>query len=89
MVPPDSSLRMRKPVSNPALVLGAGVLICLCRTSTGLAQEAARQDAQRHWKAAQTSLNRVLGVPRLLTLHTLIDEALDLLAPTTSADRDE
>ena len=48
-----------------------------------------RQDAQRHWKAAQTSLNRVLGVPRLLTLHTLIDEALDLLAPTTSADRDE
>ena len=42
-----------------------------------------RQEAQRHWKAAQTSLNRVLGVPRLLTLHTLIDEALDLLSPAT------
>jgi DNA-binding MarR family transcriptional regulator len=50
---------------------------------------AKRQDAQRHWKAAQTSLNRVLGVPRLLTLHTLIDEALHLLAPATSAGRDE
>ena len=50
---------------------------------------AKRRDAQRHWKAAQTSLNRVLGVPRLLTLHTLIDEALHLLAPATSAGRDE
>ena len=50
---------------------------------------AKRQDAQRHWKAAQTSLNRLLGVPRLLTLHKLIDEALDLLAPTSSAVRDE
>ncbi len=50
---------------------------------------AKRLDAQRHWKAAQTSLNRVLGVPRLLTLHTLIDEALHLLAPATSAGRDE
>ncbi len=46
---------------------------------------AKRLDAQRHWKAAQTSLNRVLGMPRLLTLHTLIDEALDLLAPATGA----
>ena len=50
---------------------------------------AKRQDAQRHWKAAQVSLNRVLGVPRLLTLHKLIDEALDLLAPATREDRDE
>ena len=46
---------------------------------------AKRLEAQRHWKAAQTSLNRVLGMPRLLTLHTLIDEALDLLAPATGA----
>jgi DNA-binding MarR family transcriptional regulator len=42
-----------------------------------------RQEAQGHWKAAQGSLNRLLGVPRLLTLHALIDEALELLAPAT------
>jgi DNA-binding MarR family transcriptional regulator len=40
-----------------------------------------RQDAQRHWKAAQTSLNELLGVQRLLTLHSLIDASLELLAP--------
>ena len=53
------------------------------------AGRAKRQEAQRHWKAAQTSLNRVLGVARLLTLHTLIDEALNLLAPATRAASDE
>jgi len=47
-----------------------------------------RQEAQRHWKAAQGSLNRLLGVPRLLTLHTLIDEALELLAPVSAAGDD-
>ena len=40
-----------------------------------------RQDAQRHWKAAQTSLNRVLGMTRMLALHALIDETQELLAP--------
>ena len=44
------------------------------------AGRAKRQDAQRHWKAAQSSLNRLFGMPRMLALHTLIDEALDLLA---------
>ncbi len=44
-----------------------------------------RQDAQRHWKAAQTGLNKLLGVPRLLTLHALIDESLELLAPVAGA----
>ena len=47
-----------------------------------------RQAAQRHWRAAQSSLNRLLGVPRLLTLHALIDEALELLAPVTPAGAD-
>jgi DNA-binding MarR family transcriptional regulator len=39
-----------------------------------------RQEAQRHWKAAQTSLNRLLGLQRVLALHTLIDESLEILA---------
>ncbi len=41
---------------------------------------AKRQDAQRHWKAAQTGLNRLFGMQRMLALHAVIDESLDLLA---------
>lgn len=48
-----------------------------------------RQDAQRHWKRAQTGLNRVLGMPRMLALHTLIDESLDLLAGSPTDTNDE
>ncbi|MEO8122058.1 MAG: MarR family winged helix-turn-helix transcriptional regulator [Rhodoferax sp.] len=48
-----------------------------------------RQEAQRHWKAAQTSLNRLLGMSRLLALHTLIDESLEILAGTTKDEKHE
>lgn len=48
-----------------------------------------RQDAQRHWKSAQTGLNRLLGMPRMLALHTLIDESLDLLAGSPTDTNDE
>lgn len=48
-----------------------------------------REDAQRHWKRAQTSLNRLLGMPRMLALHTLIDESLDLLAGSPTHTNDE
>ena len=45
-----------------------------------------RQDAQRHWKMAQTRLNRLLGMPRMLALHALIDESLALLAEPIAAE---
>jgi len=48
-----------------------------------------RQDAQRHWKAAQTRLNRLLGMPRMLALHALIDESLELLAAPASGENDD
>jgi DNA-binding MarR family transcriptional regulator len=41
-----------------------------------------RREAQRHWKAAQEEINRVLGVERVLALHALIDDALELLSTT-------
>lgn len=40
-----------------------------------------RQEAQRHWKAAQTSLNGLLGMTRMQAMHALIDELLVMLAP--------
>ncbi len=46
------------------------------------AGRAKRTEAQRHWKAAQESLNQALGVPRVVALHALIQESLALLAPS-------
>ena len=48
-----------------------------------------RQAAQRHWKSAQSGLNRLMGKPRLLALHALLDEALELLAPPTDSGHPE
>lgn len=42
-----------------------------------------RTEAQRRWRVAQEGINRVLGVRRVLALHALIDEAMELLAPDT------
>ena len=50
---------------------------------------AKRAEAQRHWKAAQQSLNQTLGVPRVLALHALIQDSLALLAPEAPAVADE
>jgi hypothetical protein len=37
---------------------------------------------------AQTRLNRLLGMSRLLALHALIDESLGLLANPTTGEGD-
>lgn len=41
--------------------------------------EAKRREALAHWKTAQQKLNALLGVERVLALHLLIDEAMELL----------
>lgn len=38
-------------------------------------------EAKEHWKRAQLHINQVLGEERVIALHTLIDESLDLLVP--------
>lgn len=48
-----------------------------------------RLEAQRHWKAAQTGLNHLLGMTRMLALHALIDESMELLAPSPDGSGDE
>ena len=39
-----------------------------------------RQEAQRRWRVAQENLNEVLGPKRVVALHALLDECLDLMA---------
>lgn len=50
------------------------------------AGRAKRQEAQQHWKTAQTSISRLLGRPRMLALHALIDESMALLADSGAGD---
>ncbi len=47
-----------------------------------------RAEAQRRWKAAQEGLNRTLGAERVLALHALLDESLELLSPLTGASHE-
>jgi DNA-binding MarR family transcriptional regulator len=98
--PGDLALAMKMDAStltrNLKPLLGAGWVLLAegvdgrsrLITITDVGREK-RQAAQRHWKAAQTSLNRLLGMSRLLALHTLIDESLDILAGTTQEEKHE
>jgi len=48
-----------------------------------------RQEAQRKWRIAQEQLNDTLGPRRVVQLHALIDECLELLNPVPEEDDDE
>jgi DNA-binding MarR family transcriptional regulator len=48
-----------------------------------------RQEAQRRWKAAQEGLNEILGTERVLALHALIDESMEMLSPLEEGTDDE
>jgi DNA-binding MarR family transcriptional regulator len=40
-----------------------------------------RAEAQRKWRIAQEGINATLGIERVLALHALIDQSLNLLTP--------
>ena len=40
-----------------------------------------RTEAQRKWRIAQEGINQMLGAQRVVALHALIDESLELLSP--------
>ena len=48
-----------------------------------------RQEAQRRWRVAQEGINTMLGAQRVVALHALIDECLDLLSPPNDGETDE
>ena len=47
-----------------------------------------RTEAQRKWRVAQEGINTLLGTERVLALHALIDESLELLSPLESGEDD-
>jgi DNA-binding MarR family transcriptional regulator len=40
-----------------------------------------RQEAQRRWRVAQEGINEMLGPRRVVQLHALVDECMELLTP--------
>jgi DNA-binding MarR family transcriptional regulator len=48
-----------------------------------------RTEAQRRWRVAQEGINETLGPRRVVQLHTLLDECLELLSPLPEEDADD
>jgi len=48
-----------------------------------------RHEAQRRWRVAQEGINRILGAGRVVRLHALIDDCMELLSPLPAGDGDE
>jgi len=78
--------RNLKPlVASGWLSVGAGADSRSHLVSITEAGRAKRAEAQRRWKAAQDSLNQLLGVEQVLALHELIDGSLQRFAERESA----
>ncbi len=56
--------------------------------SATVAGQTKRTEAQRKWRVAQEGINATLGIARVVALHALIDESLELLSPLESGDDD-
>jgi DNA-binding MarR family transcriptional regulator len=48
-----------------------------------------RQEAQRHWRCAQEAVNSRLGAKRVIALHALLDECMDMLSDVPDGNDDE
>ncbi|MBG9390252.1 MarR family winged helix-turn-helix transcriptional regulator [Caenimonas aquaedulcis] len=48
-----------------------------------------RQEAQRRWRVAQEGINQMLGARRVVELHALLDECMDMLEPLPDGDIDD
>lgn len=80
---PSTLTRNLKPLVQAGWVTSAAGADARTRAvSITAAGRAKRAEAQRHWRAAQDSLHRLLGAQRVEALHGLIHESLTLLGST-------
>jgi DNA-binding MarR family transcriptional regulator len=74
--------RNLKPLLDAGWVeMGAGTDARSRMVSITEAGREKRQEAQRCWKTAQDKLNHLLGIDRVLALHAMIDDSLELFSP--------
>src|SRR4051812_26562286 len=48
-----------------------------------------RTEAQRRWRVAQEGINETLGARRVVQLHALLDECMELLSPSPGEEADD
>jgi DNA-binding MarR family transcriptional regulator len=82
MTPSTLSRNLQPLLAAGWIEMGAGVDArsrLLRITESGRAK---RKEALAHWKVAQLALNERLGTERVMALHALIDDSLELLGVT-------
>lgn len=83
------SRNMRPLVDAGWLTLGPGADGRSRLVSATDAGRDKRQEAQRRWRVAQEGINQMLGPQRVVQLHALIDDCLELLSPLPDGENDD
>lgn len=87
---PSTLTRNMRPLIDAGwLELGPGADARSRLLSVTPAGREKRQEAQRRWRVAQEGINQMLGARRVVELHALIDECLELLSPLPDGETDE
>ena len=89
-ITPSTLTRNMRPLLDAGLLeLGAGPDARSRVVSVTDMGRQLRQEAQRHWRVAQESVNEKLGARRVVQLHALLDECMDLLADIPEGEEDD
>jgi DNA-binding MarR family transcriptional regulator len=82
------SRNLQPLIANGWIAVNAGNDARSRLITTTDAGQTKRTEAQRKWRVAQEGINQTLGLGRVLALHALIDESLELLSPLETGDDD-
>jgi DNA-binding MarR family transcriptional regulator len=86
---PSTLTRNMRPLVDAGLIeIGPGADARSRLVSVTRAGREKRQEAQRRWRAAQEGINEMLGTRRVVQLHAMLDDCLELLTPS-ACDEDE
>jgi DNA-binding MarR family transcriptional regulator len=88
-VSPSTLTRNMRPLVDMGLIeIAAGPDARSRLVSVTPAGREKRQEAQRRWRVAQEGINDTLGHRRVVQLHALLDECLELLGPAAHEEED-
>jgi DNA-binding MarR family transcriptional regulator len=88
-VSPSTLTRNLRPLADAGFVeIGAGPDARSRLVSVTPLGREKRQEAQRRWRVAQEGINDMLGARRVVQLHAMLDECLELLGPAAAEAED-
>jgi DNA-binding MarR family transcriptional regulator len=89
-VSPSTLTRNMRPLVDAGLIeIGPGADARSRLVSVTPAGRDKRQEAQRRWRVAQEGINQALGPRRVVQLHAMLDDCLELLAPAAVDGEEE